>query len=142
MPAERLHAYAGMLMPTLARYMTRQPWTIGRDAHAADAARLMAQHGIRHLPVTEEGRLVGIISERDLRIAALVSLDEMHVDDVMTSDVCVASPNAPIDAIIAGMAERKLGSVVVTDLEGVVEGIFTTVDALAAFGDVLRRADC
>lgn len=131
-----------MLMPTLARYMTRQPWTIGRDAHAGDAARLMEQHGIRHLPVIEDGRLVGILSERDLRIAALAGFDQMHVDDVMTTDVCVASPNAPIDAIIEGMAERKLGSVVVTDPEGLIEGIFTTVDALAAFGDVLRRAGC
>ena len=49
-----------MLMPSMSRYMTRQPWTIRSGATMADAHALMRSHKIRHLPVLDGGKLVGV----------------------------------------------------------------------------------
>lgn len=58
------------------------------DAHTAqDAALLMARHGIRHVPVTHEGRLVGVVSERDLFALQRLSLNQLSTDLRVASDV-------------------------------------------------------
>src|SRR5678816_4518961 len=57
-----------MLMPQMSRYTTRQPWTIRKDARMSQAHELMRAHRIRHLPVLEAGKLVGIVSDRDLHL--------------------------------------------------------------------------
>lgn len=59
---------ASMLMPAMDRYMTRQPWTIRKDAKMSQAHALMRAHRIRHLPVLEAGKLVGIVSDHDLHL--------------------------------------------------------------------------
>jgi acetoin utilization protein AcuB len=129
-----------MLMPPIARYMTRQPWTIRPDAKLSQAKEMMREHAIRHLPVLEAGRLVGILSERDLYLLdRLDQLDET-VEDAMTVDVYVAHYDDPVDSIVERMAERKYGSAVVLDRRGGVEGIFTTTDGMQVLADVLRRA--
>ena len=58
-----------MLMPTVSRYMTRQPWTISSQSSLSDAHAVMREHAIRHLPVIDDGKLVGIVSDRDLRLS-------------------------------------------------------------------------
>ena len=58
----------------------------------------------------------------------------------MTVEVYGVGPDEPIDAVVERMASRKLGSTVVVDRRGVVEGIFTTVDALQVLAEVRRRA--
>ena len=50
----------------ISEYMTQEPITIEASLHADKAAALMTAHGVRHLPVTEDGRLVGFLSVRDL----------------------------------------------------------------------------
>ncbi len=50
----------------ISEYMTQEPITVEADVHADHAANLMTSHGVRHLPVTEGGRLVGFLSVRDL----------------------------------------------------------------------------
>ncbi len=61
--------------------MTAEPWTIGSDEEAVDAAEKMLAHGIRHLPVVEEGRVVGLISARDLlELGRRVPLDELSYE--------------------------------------------------------------
>ena len=50
----------------VARYMTGDPVTIGPDSEVAEAAATMLELGVRHLPVFEEGRVVGMVSARDL----------------------------------------------------------------------------
>ena len=131
-----------MLMPPISRYMTKQPWTIGRDAKLTEAHELMRQHAIRHLPVLEAGKLVGILSERDVYLfERFLHLDAaIAVEDAMTEDVYAVSCEESLDAVVAGMAERKLGSAVVTNRGGIIEGIFTTVDGMQVLADVLRRA--
>lgn len=130
-------------MPPMSRYMTRQPWTIRTDATMSQAHELMRAHAIRHLPVLDGGKLVGIVSERDLHlIETLPGSDpaKVSVEEAMVSDVYVVGPDDPVDVVVDHMAERKQGSAVVVDRRGAVEGIFTTVDALQVLADVLRQA--
>lgn len=131
-----------MLMPTMSRYMTRQPWTIRKDARMSEAHKLMRSHRIRHLPVLEGGKLVGVVSDRDLHLIETLQdsdPEEITVDEAMSENVYVASPDDPIDAVVEKMANHKYGSAIVVNRRGSVEGIFTTVDALQVLADVLRR---
>jgi acetoin utilization protein AcuB len=131
-----------MPMPTISRYMTRQPFTIGPDAKLSEARALMRDHGIRHLPVLDAGKLIGIVSERDVFLFdQLMQLDkETTVEDAMSVDVYAAWDDDPIDVIVERMVAHKYGSAVVLDRAGGVEGIFTTVDALQVLAEVLPRA--
>jgi acetoin utilization protein AcuB len=131
-----------MLMPPIARFMTCQPWTIRRDAKLGQAHAMMREHAIRHLPVLEAGKLVGIVSERDVYLFdRFADLDtDVTVEDAMTVDVYAVSCEDSLDAVVEKMAEHKYGSAVVMNRRGAVEGIFTTVDGMQAFADVLRRA--
>lgn len=132
-----------MLTPSISQYMTPQPWTIRKDAKMSQAHQLMREHQIRHLPVLEAGKLVGIVSERDLHLIETLpdsDPDEVSVEDAMTEDVYAVSVDDDISVIVERMASCKYGSAVVLNDRGSVDGIFTTVDALQMLADVLRRA--
>lgn len=131
-----------MLMPPISRYMSRQPWTIERGATLAAAHEVMRSHAIRHLPVMDAGKLVGIVSERDLHLIETLpdaDPDEVTVEEAMTEAVYVAAPGDEVADVVDRMAAQKLGSVVVMR-ERCVEGIFTSIDALHVLSSVLRRA--
>ena len=121
--------------------MTRQPWTIERSATLNAAHQLMRHHAIRHLPVMDGGKLVGIVSERDLHLIETLpdaDPDEVTVDDAMTETVYVAAPTEDVSVVVDRMAAAKLGSAVVMQDQRV-EGIFTSIDALQVLSHVLRR---
>ncbi|HEY6175953.1 MAG TPA: CBS domain-containing protein [Kofleriaceae bacterium] len=123
--------------------MTRQPWTIRKDAKMSQAHELMRGHRIRHLPVLEDGKLVGIVSDRDLHLMETLpdsDPDEITVDEAMTEDVYAVGLDDPVDAVAERMAVRKYGCAIVVNRHGGVEGIFTTVDAMQLLADVLRKA--
>jgi acetoin utilization protein AcuB len=127
-------------IPTIQKYMTTAPHTIGDDQPMVTAHRLMREHQIRHLPVLHEARIVGILSERDLNlIETLIDVDprQVKVSEAMTSDPYIVSPEAALDEVVGTMAEKKIGSAVVVQHNKVV-GIFTTVDACRAFAELLR----
>ncbi len=131
-----------MLMPPISRYMSRQPWTIGRDATMSQAHEVMRRHRVRHLPVLQGDALVGIVTERDLHLMETLpdaNPDQTRVEDAMSADVYSVSPDEPVDVVVEAMAARKLGSVVVLDRRHAVVGIFTTVDALEVLAEVLQR---
>jgi acetoin utilization protein AcuB len=122
--------------------MTRQPWTIRKDAKMSQAHELMRAHRIRHLPVLEGGKLVGIVSDRDLHLIETLpdsGPDEVTVDAAMTEDVYAVGLDEPVDAVAERMGARKYGCAIIVNRRGVVEGIFTTVDAMQVLTDVLRR---
>jgi acetoin utilization protein AcuB len=130
-----------MLMPMLSRYMTRKPWTIARTATMAEAHQLMREHQIRHLPVMDGRRVVGMVTMRDLHLLETlpdVSPDKVAVEEAMTPEVFIASENDELAAVVDRMAETRLGSAVIVGSSGLV-GIFTAVDALRALADILRR---
>ena len=136
-----MHPYSIMLTPTLSRFMTRNPWTIAPHATMAEAHRVMREHRIRHLPVMEGERVVGIVTLRDLHLLETlpgVSPDEVEVEDAMTREVYVASEQDELPDVVDHMVDGRIGSAVVLGGGGLV-GIFTAVDALRALAEILRR---
>ena len=130
-----------MLMPSVSHYMTKQPWTIERTASLADAHRLMREHKIRHLPVLDEGRLVGVVTQRDLHLLETigdVDTNESTVEEAMTEHPFIVTGDTALDDVVEIMADHKYGSVIVMGRAGV-EGIFTAVDACHVLADILRR---
>lgn len=121
-------------------FMTASPETIAPDLSLAQARDRMFQLQARHLPVVENRELVGILSDRDLRLAEALNhdLDHIHVRQAMTQMTFTCGPEAHLHAVAAEMAEHRYGSAVVVDPEhpGHVLGLFTTTDALAALAQL------
>lgn len=127
-------------IPSIQKYMTTAPHSIEADQSLTQAHLLLEEHRIRHLPVLRGGRLVGIVTQRDLALIQTlqgVDVREVKVEDAMSSDVYSVSPDAALDEVVSEMAEKKLGSAVVVSNQKVV-GIFTTVDVCAALADLLH----
>jgi acetoin utilization protein AcuB len=103
---------------------------------------MMHEHDIRHLPVTEDGQLVGVITERDIALVsnATPDLDErdgLTVRDVSMRDAYVVDLAAPLDDVLAEMASRHIGSALVVK-RGKLAGIFTSTDACHHFARFLE----
>jgi acetoin utilization protein AcuB len=130
---------------TVDRFMTHCPHTIGHDQPLSTAHEMMRRYGIRHLPVLEGGKLVGILSQRDLHfIETLSDVDPEHVpvSDAMSSETYAVGPRSSLRRVAAEMADHRYGSAVIIDKERVI-GILTTVDGMRALSMQLgeRRAD-
>jgi acetoin utilization protein AcuB len=127
-------------IPTIQKYMTTTPHTIGSDQTIAKAAAIMSEHRIRHLPVLRGGQLLGVLSDRDVKLIEGfrdVDATKTRVDEAMTDQPYTVAPETPLDEVVATMAEKKFGSAVVVQNHKVV-GIFTTVDACQALSELLQ----
>ena len=119
--------------------MTKEVVTVEPETTGYQALRLCRQRRIRHLPVMEDNRLVGIISDRDLRDAApplgaserAEVLQRMHVGEAMRREVVTAHPLDPIEHAARDMSERSIGSLPVVS-EGELVGILTASDVMRA----------
>jgi CBS domain-containing protein len=130
-----------MLMPPVERYMTREPYSVQSTESLARVRTLMCMHVIRHLPVIDNNRLMGIISERDLAaIEAIpgVDLSRIEVSRVMSRPLQTWG-DSPLDEVSDLMVSRRADCVVIQGGHGVA-GIFTATDAIRALADLLRRA--
>lgn len=98
---------------------------------------MMQALSIRHLPVVDGERLVGIVTERDMRMleGCGVSPLETRVRDAMTPEPYVVDVKTPLATVAKHMADRKLGSAVIMD-DGRIVGIFSTTDALRVLAEV------
>lgn len=110
--------------------------TIREDATLADAYDQMQARNIRHLPVVREDRLVGIVTDRDLRLATSRLAEhpfsaEARVQEVMTREVLTASPLDPVEEAARVMRDRKIGCLPVLEGAALV-GIITGPDLLDA----------
>jgi acetoin utilization protein AcuB len=130
-------------IPSVGEVMTRTPVVVESDASVAVAQDLMVDHEIRHLPVVSSGVLVGIVSDRD--IAALENdadasklASDLCVREICSLDHYSVSPDAPLDDVLETLAERRIGSVVVTE-SGKVVGLFTATDACRVLAAQLRH---
>lgn len=126
-------------IPAVEKYMSTDPHTIGSEQTLRKAEEVMREYRIRHLPVLEGGRLVGILSDRDVKLVeSLKDVDpnEVTVSEACSQDMYTVSPKAPLNEVCAEMAMRKYGSVLVLDNHKLV-GIFTWVDALNALNELL-----
>lgn len=126
-------------MPQIQKVMTAMPHTVGQDIPIKTALEMMRTHRIRHLPVQERGKLVGVLTDRDVKLASsFAGAAEMKVEDVMTPDPYTVKPETPVDYVAAEMAEHKYGCAIVLQPNGKVVGIFTAIDGLRFLVDTLK----
>jgi len=124
------------------RFTTTDVVAAKENMNIDELQRLMERHSIRHLPVVRDGVAVGIISDRDVRLIAGMSVAEkfqMTAGDLMTPDPVAVKASATLDEAVELMAEKKVGSVLVNDEDGRLMGIFTATDALKALVDIIRN---
>jgi acetoin utilization protein AcuB len=133
---------AGMLVK---EWMSKDPITINDDTSMMKAIHLMKQNRIRRLPVLHGGRLVGIVSDRDLKEASpskattldvhelYYLLSELQVKDIMTRDPVTVSPENTVEHAAQLMLENTISGLPVVDDRGNVVGILTQSDVFRAF---------
>jgi CBS domain-containing protein len=121
--------------------MTKDVATVGRNDELNIADDVMTMKRVRHLPVLEEGRLVGMLSQRDLFHAALSTalnfgskaqkefLKTVPVKEVMTDEVLTIDPNADVKEAARRMIEHKIGCLPVVE-NGKLVGIVSETDLL------------
>lgn len=122
-------------------FTTPDPITVAENTAIEELQRLMDQHGIRHLPVLRGERVVGVVSDRDVRAVAGLSVAEklqVCASDIMADDLLTVPARASLDEVAYAMAERKVGSAIVTEADGRFLGIFTASDALNALVEIAR----
>ncbi len=127
-------------IPTVQKYMTTSPHSIGVEQPLSRAHTMMHEHAIRHLPVLHGGKLVGLLTDRDLHLVeSLAGVDptQVKVEDAMSTSVYSVGPDTPLDEVVSTMGEHKYGSAVIMQNEKVV-GIFTTVDVCRALAELLQ----
>lgn len=96
-----------------------------------DAYAQMIKSRVHHLPVIENGKAVGIISDRDLQfVKDFGQNDEILCQDIMTSDPYVSSVETSISDICEEMVSRRINSALISDEKNQIVGIFTSTDAL------------
>lgn len=119
--------------------MTRDVVALEPDTTAAEALALSREKRIRHFPVVEDGDLVGIVSDRDLRSATPAlgdpdragALEKLRVSEVMVREVKTAHPRDPIEVAANVMREERIGCLPVVE-EGKLVGVVTSSDVMEA----------
>ncbi len=125
-------------MPQIQKFMTAMPHTIGKKIPIKTALSMMREYRIRHLPVQEGGELVGIITDRDVKLASsFKGAADLTVEEVMSPDPYTVQPSATLDHVVSEMAEHKYGCAIVVQGNGKTVGIFTAVDAMRVLGETL-----
>jgi acetoin utilization protein AcuB len=124
----------------IADVMTRDPCCVQCDEPLREAHRLMRALGVRHLPVLDGDRLVGLLSQRDLYLLETVRTVDPGIELVsraMTERPFAVAPTASVREVVGEMREKRHGSAIVVDKERVT-GIFTRADALRALEELLE----
>jgi acetoin utilization protein AcuB len=123
-------------------FMTPSPETVSPETALSDARDLMAEYQIRHLPVVRKGKVVGIVSARDVLVVEDIQVFAVYdtkVEEAMAMNpVCLPSETS-IGHVVKTMATQNIGAVVIVD-EGRLEGIFTDVDAVALLARLFEEA--
>lgn len=121
-----------LTMKAIKDQMTAFPHTINAEKNLKFAENKMKELSVRHLPVLKAGKLIGIISERDIQFVESfekLDLSEILVEEAFTNEPFCVESTEELSKVCAEMAERKIGSAMVTQ-DGQLVGIFTWIDAL------------
>jgi len=120
--------------------MTRRVLCLLEEENLEHIAHGMKRFEFRHLPVIDEGKLVGIVSQRDLLEASVSALDpdfdlkdfnlkhNIFVAEIMKSPVVSVRPDTPLLEAARLLLEHKVGCLPVTELDGTLVGIVTDFD--------------
>ena len=133
---------AGTEVPLVSSFMSETPKTLDMNATLAEAETLCAGLGIRHVPVLHMDRVIGIVSDRDLRKArGRGRKDDFPVGDLMTQHILEVNSGAPLSEAAQAMSTHKISSLPVV-ADGRLVGILTVSDVLehcvSVLGDSAR----
>lgn len=127
--------------PLIKSIMTPFPYSVDVEDTVLNACTMMIDHNIRHLPVTDKGRPVGVVTDRDIRrILDSLSKDssgEKNVKQVANLDTYVVELTAPLDTVVIEMAKRHIATGLVVKDDRLV-GIFTSTDVFTYLGKLLK----
>ncbi|MCC0179926.1 CBS domain-containing protein [Waterburya agarophytonicola K14] len=129
-------------MPSVSSLMRPFPYFAEPDTTVAQIIQLMDEHQIRHLPIKQNDRIVGIVSERDLHWLKNPQLDfpitsEIPACHVMIYDPYVAEIDTPLPVVIDEMSRQKIGAAIIVR-SGKLAGIVTTIDLCQALSELLK----
>lgn len=113
----------------LKEVMTPLPQTVGASATIKKAAELMEEYQCRHLPVLEGGKLVGMLSQKDIKLT-FSNANDTFVKDVMSTEPLVMDPSTTVKEAVDEMIRSHMSSVIVSSYGTTPWGIFTSTDAL------------
>ena len=125
-------------------WMSREVITIDINDSMQNAEKLMKEHGISRLPVMKEGKLVGIVTDRDLKRASASDasaleihelyylLAETKVDEIMTGDPVTVPPDYTLEETAEILLNNKISGVPVVEDNGQVVGVITQTDLFRA----------
>jgi acetoin utilization protein AcuB len=119
----------------VSRWMTKDPVVAESTETLAAVRRVMDEGKFRRVPVVDGGKLVGIVSDRDLRQHA-GGLARVKVNGAMSTPVVSVTPSTMLEEAANLMVKHKIGGLPVVD-RGKLAGIITATDLLRAFADVL-----
>ncbi len=134
--------------------MTPKPLTLSAFASLADARRLMETNRFRHVPIVDEqGKLVGIVSQRNVLAHSLVDAAKVGEDelrdnetgillaDIMVTEPVTVSPKATVRSAAQQLFDHKIGCLPVVDDQGLLLGIITDSDFVAITIQLLELAE-
>jgi len=129
-------------IPPVGSVMTPFPYFVNTDDKVAEVERLMDEHQIHHIPVQQEGRVVGIVSDRDLyrlidRFSPATDTTRFRARDIMVQDPYIASFETPLNEVAVEMAKRRTGSAIILHHEKLA-GILSVTDICRILAEILE----
>ncbi|MEJ2130467.1 MAG: CBS domain-containing protein [Gammaproteobacteria bacterium] len=132
-----------MKQPMVKSYMTSFPYSVELEAPIVEARKMMLEHHVRHLPVTRDRELVGLISDRDIKLILGPEFDYPNPRDLTVEDAYLEHPyvvdlETPLVQVVRHMADNHIGSAIVMGHKRLA-GIFTAMDACRALAEYLEK---
>lgn len=122
----------------VAEWMVKEPIVVTLDHKVQDCVDLMREHSIRHLPVVENQKLIGLVTESDLREVFLASLvEDLTIEGVMIKEPLTVTPDTEIEDAAKLIYYHKIGGLPVVDDYAQVVGILTVADLVEAFIELM-----
>jgi acetoin utilization protein AcuB len=128
-----------MHIPRINSVMTPFPYSVEADAPLTEASKMMERHQIHHLPVIEEGRLAGVVSQRLLDLRRRTgATDRTRVREIMLADPYIVEIGEPLEKVLFHLADHHLECALVVK-DDRLAGIFTMIDAYRRYAQELKR---
>ena len=129
-------------IPIVGAVMTSFPYSVHSAETVNNIEKMMDEHNIRHLPVQENGKVVGIVSERDLHHVIKRSAPALEKNLIIARDVMVAEPyvvpfRTPLNQVVREMAKRHIGSAIILR-RGKLAGILSAMDVCRILAEYLE----
>ncbi|UCF57970.1 MAG: CBS domain-containing protein [Deltaproteobacteria bacterium] len=122
----------------VSEWMIKEPITVTKDQKVQDCVDLMKEYSIRHLPVVENQKLIGLVTESDLREVFLASLvEDLTIEGIMINEPMTVTPDTEIEDAAKLIYYHKIGGLPVVDDYEQVVGIITVADLVEAFIELM-----